>query len=103
SASGVPPSTLNTLSVLRLATAPPGALQGPGATTSTQTSSQPCSSPTTTTVTVTMTDTMGPNAYKFSPSSIPCGTVTFQLINAGQDQHGLAIAAPTGTQTSTSS
>jgi hypothetical protein len=49
-----------------------------------------------------MTDTMGPNAYKFSPSSIPCGTVTFQLINAGQDQHGLAIAVSTGAQTSTS-
>jgi hypothetical protein len=49
-----------------------------------------------------MMDTLGPTAYRFSPSSIPCGTVTFQLNNAGQDQHGLALATPTGVQTSTS-
>jgi hypothetical protein len=54
--------------------------------------------PVTTTVTVTISDILGPSAYTFSPASVPCGTVTFQLNNVGQNEHGLAIASPTGAQ-----
>jgi hypothetical protein len=101
SASGVRTSSRqgNVLKVVRPATpAAPSVPQGPGATTTVQTAAQPCASPGTTTVTVTMTDTMGPNSYTFSPSVIPCGTVTFLLQNVGQSQHGLGISSPTGVQ-----
>jgi hypothetical protein len=49
-----------------------------------------------------MSDILGPSAYIFAPGSIPCGTVTFQLTNVGQNEHGLGIASPTGAQLPTS-
>jgi hypothetical protein len=107
SASGVtPPVGLgDALIVSRIATPQPPSVsqptpQGPGATTTTAANVQSCANPVTTTVTVTMSDNLGGSAYTFSPASIPCGTVTFQLENAGQSEHGLAIASPTGAQLS---
>ena len=55
-----------------------------------------------TAVTVTMSDNLGGSAPTFSPAAIPCGTVTFQLENAGQSERGLAIASPTGAQLASS-
>jgi hypothetical protein len=45
-----------------------------------------------------MTDTFGPTGYTFSPTVVPCGTATFVLNNAGQNQHGLGLKSPTGTE-----
>jgi hypothetical protein len=107
SASGVtPPVGLgNALIVSRIATPQPPPVsqprpQGPGATTTTAANIQPCANPVTTTVMVTMSDNPGGSGYTFAPASIPCGTVTFQLDNVGQGEHGLAIAGPTGAQLS---
>jgi hypothetical protein len=108
SASGVTPSVGlgNALIVSRIAIPHPPPVsqpspQGPGATT-TAANIQSCANPVTTTVTVTMSDNLGGSAYTFSPASIPCGTVTFQLDNVGQSEHGLAIASPAGAQLASS-
>jgi plastocyanin len=57
---------------------------------------KPCASPATTTVRVTMTDVQGGGGYTFSPLPIQCGTVTFVLVNNGQDAHGLGLTIPYG-------
>src|SRR5438876_1178118 len=50
----------------------------------------------TTTVMVTMTDVQGGGGYTFSPLPIQCGTVTFVLVNNGQDAHSLGLTTPHG-------
>jgi hypothetical protein len=43
-----------------------------------------------------MTDTFVPNGYTFSLPTVPCGTVTFVLTNAGKIGHGLELMDPHG-------
>jgi hypothetical protein len=84
-----------TLTVLASVPAPTSGRQAP---TSTAGSPQACGNPTSSTVTVTMSDNFGPAGYSFSPSSVPCGTVTFVLNNVGANQHGLGLKSPTGVE-----
>jgi hypothetical protein len=51
-----------------------------------------CAQPATTTVAVTMND----NRFTFSPSPIPCGTVTFAMTNVGTTMHQLYLDTPDG-------
>jgi hypothetical protein len=45
-----------------------------------------------------MTDVQGGGGYAFSPLPIQCGTVTFVLVNNGQDAHSLQLVTPYGTE-----
>jgi hypothetical protein len=43
-----------------------------------------------------MSDKFIPDGYTFSPATVPCGTVTFVLTNAGKLGHGLVLMDPRG-------
>jgi hypothetical protein len=83
--------------VLRVTPTPAASSQAPASSTPVATASaQPCTIPTTSTVTVTMSDRLPPDGYTFSPTTVPCGTVTFVLTNTGSLGHGLALMDPSG-------
>jgi hypothetical protein len=83
--------------VLRVGPTPAAGSSGPASSTPVAAASaQPCTNPTTSTVTVTMSDKFVPDGYTFSPTTVPCGTVTFVLTNTGKLGHGLVLMDPRG-------
>ena len=72
--------------VPRVPTVPQGSVTAGSQPTATGTVT-PCLHPVSTSVTVLMTD----GNFTFSQTTIPCGTVTFALTNAGNLEHSLSL------------
>jgi uncharacterized cupredoxin-like copper-binding protein len=65
---------------------------GGGSTGGGDTTTKPCGSPQSSTVTVSMFEF----GYTLSPSSVPCGPVTFNIKNAGTSDHDFVIEGLVG-------
>jgi plastocyanin len=73
------------------APAPAPVAQTPGAQGSATKLGTPCASPASSTVNVRMFDF----GFTLTPTTVPCGSVTFVLVNSGQVAHNFDVETPT--------
>jgi uncharacterized cupredoxin-like copper-binding protein len=69
-----------------------GGVSTAGGGASSYTNLKPCASPQSTRVAVSMFD----YSYTFSPTTFPCGTVTFAMTNTGKEEHNLNVLGVQG-------